>query len=84
MKHIRKFSTFNENKTDGFVVAAKDLIDGTKMYKNDYSEKRYNQIIELEKLIYGNEEDRKKFVKSIKRLLGISEWDLPNELYKYL
>ena len=81
MKHLK---SFNESSTDNFSIEAQKLIDDTKNLKDDYSEIQYNKIIELEKLIHGSEEDRKKFVKSITKLLGMTKWDLPNELYRYL
>ena len=81
MKHLKPF---NESSTDKFSIQAQRLIDDTKKLKDDYSESQYNKIIELEKLIHGSEEDRKKFVKSITKLLGMTKWDLPNELYRYL
>ncbi len=81
MKHLK---AFNESSTDKFSIEAQKLIDDTKKLKDDYSDSQYNKIIELEKLIHGSEEDRKKFVKSITKLLGMTKWDLPNELYRYL
>lgn len=81
MKYLK---LFNESSTDTFSIEAQRLIDDTKKLKGDYSESQYNKIIELEKLIHGSEEDRKKFVKSIMILLGMSKWDLPDELYRYL
>jgi hypothetical protein len=81
MKHLK---SFNESSTDNFNIEAQKLIDDTKKLKDDYSEIQYNKIIELEKLIHGSEEDRKKFVKSITKLLGMTKYDLPNELYRYL
>lgn len=81
MKYLK---LFNESSTDTFSIEAQRLIDDTKKLKDDYSESQYNKIIELEKLIHGSEEDRKKFVKSIMKLLGMSKWDLPDELYRYL
>jgi len=82
MKHIRKFNESNVNES--FKTKAQKLIDDTKKLKDDYPEKKYNKIIELEKLIDGTEEDKKKFVKSIMRLLGMTKWDLPDDLYRYL
>lgn len=89
LKHIRRFNESEENLnipdvSDSFKTKAQKLIDDTKELKDEYSEKQYNKIIELEKLINGTEEDRRKFVKSIMRLLGMTKWDLPNELYRYL
>ncbi len=81
MKHLK---SFNESSTDKFSIQAQRLIDDTKKLKDDYSDSQYNKIIELEKLINGSEEDRKRFVKSITKLLGMTKWDLPNELYRYL
>ena len=48
------------------------------------TENQYKKIMDLEKLIDGTEDDRKRFVKSIMRLLGMTKWDLPDELYRYL
>ena len=81
MKYLKPF---NESSTDKFSIQAQRLIDDTKKLKDDYSDSQYNKIIELEKLIHGSEEDRKRFVKSITKLLGMTKWDLPNELYRYL
>ena len=81
MKYLKPF---NESSTDKFSIEAQRLIDDTKKMRNDYGIEKYNKIIELEKLIHGSEEDRKKFVKSITKLLGMTKWDLPNELYRYL
>jgi hypothetical protein len=81
MKYLK---SFNESSTDTFSIEAQRLIDDTKKLKDDYSESQYNKIIELEKLIHGPEEDRKNFVKSIMKLLGMSKWDLPDDLYRYL
>ena len=88
-KHIESFRQFNENLnisdvSDSFKIKAHRLIDDTKKLKDEYSESQYKKIIDLEKLIDGTEDDRKKFVKSIVRLLGMTKWDLPNELYRYL
>lgn len=83
--NIKNFSQFNENLNDDlFIIKSKRLIDDTKVHKNDYPVKIYNKIMELEKLIYSkSDDDRKKFVKSITRLLGMTKWDLPDELYRY-
>ena len=75
---------YESNVNESFKTKAKKLIDDTKKLKDDYPEKQYNKIIELEKLIDGTDEDKKKFVKSIMRLLGMTKWDLPDDLYKYL
>ena len=69
---------------DIFKIKAQRLLDDTKKLKDEYSQSQYKKIIDLEKLIHGTEDDRKKFVKSIMRLLGMTKWDLPNELYRYL
>ena len=69
---------------DIFKIKAQRLIDDTKKLKDEYSQSQYKKIIDLEKLIHGTEDDRKKFVKSIMRLLGMTKWDLPNELYRYV
>lgn len=87
--NIKSFGEFNENLnisdvSDSFKIKAQRLIDDTKKLKDEYSESQYKKIIDLEKLIDGTEDDRKKFVKSIMRLLGMTKWDLPNELYRYL
>jgi uncharacterized membrane protein YgaE (UPF0421/DUF939 family) len=85
MKNLTHIKRFNESSmNDGFKVKAQKLINDTKKLKDDYPEKQYNKIIELEKLIDGTEEDRKMFVKSIMRLLGMTKFDLPDELYRYL
>jgi hypothetical protein len=89
LKYIKRFNESTENLnisdvSDSFKTKAQKLIDDTKELKDEYSEKQYNKIIELEKLIDGTEEDRKKFVKSIMKLLGMTKWDLPDELYRYL
>jgi hypothetical protein len=68
---------------DIFKIKAQRLIDDTKKLKDEYSQSQYKKIIDLEKLIHGTEDDRKKFVKSIMRLLGMTKWDLPDELYRY-
>ncbi|MFW6272759.1 MAG: hypothetical protein ACOC2U_03160 [bacterium] len=91
-KRFKNIQTFEQHLSelnisdvsDSFKVKAQKLIDDTKELKDEYSEKQYNKIIELEKLINGTEEDRKKFVKSIMRLLGMTKWDLPDELYRYI
>ena len=82
MKHIKRFNESNVNES--FKTKAKKLIDDTKKLKDDYPEKKYNKILELEKLIDGSDEDKKKFVKSIMRLLGMTKSDLPDDLYRYL
>lgn len=69
---------------ESFKTKAQKLIDDTKKLKDDYPEKKYNKILELEKLIDGSDEDKKKFVKSIMRLLGMTKSDLPDDLYRYL
>jgi hypothetical protein len=84
---IQSFNIFNENlnTSDDFIIKAQRLIDDVKKIKDDYPIDQYNKIIDLEKLIYSDsEDDKKKFVKSIMRLLGMSKWDLPDELYRYL
>jgi len=81
---FKSYKTNESSMNDGFKVKAKKLINDTKKLKDDYPEKQYNKIIELEKLIDGTEEDRKMFVKSIMRLLGMTKFDLPDELYRYL
>jgi hypothetical protein len=88
-KHIESFRKFNENLnisdvSDSFKIKAQKLIDDTRELKDEYSESQYKKIMDLEKLIDGTEDDRKRFVKSIMRLLGMTKWDLPNELYRYL
>jgi hypothetical protein len=86
-KKIQSFDIFNENSniSDDFTIEAQRLIDDVKKIKDDYPIDQYNKIVDLEKLIYSDsEDDKKKFVKSIMRLLGMSKWDLPNELYRYL
>jgi hypothetical protein len=75
---------YESNVNESFKTKAKKLIDDTKKLKDDYPEKQYNKIIELEKLIDGTDEDKKKFVKSIMRLLGMTKSDLPDDLYRYL
>jgi hypothetical protein len=71
--------------SDSFITKSQELIDDTKKLKGDYPINQYNKIMDLEKLIYSDsKDDRKKFVKSIMRLLGMTKWDLPNELYRYL
>lgn len=75
---------YESNVNESFKTKAQKLIDDTKKLKDDYPEKKYNKILELEKLIDGSDEDKKKFVKSIMRLLGMTKWDLPDDLYKYL
>jgi hypothetical protein len=82
MKYLKGFNEKIINES--FKTKAQKLIDDTKKLKDDYPEKKYNKIIELEKLIDGTEEDKKKFVKSIMKLLGMTKWDLPDDLYKYL
>ncbi len=82
MKHIKGFNEQIINES--FKTKAQKLIDDTKKLKDDYPEKQYNKIIELEKLIDGTDEDKKKFVKSIMRLLGMTKSDLPDDLYRYL
>ena len=89
LKHIKKFNESDENlnisdESDSFKIEAQRLIDDTKEFKDDYPENQYKKIMDLEELIDGTEEDRKKFVKSIMRLLGLTKWDLPDELYRYL
>lgn len=82
MKYIK---SFNESIENDFTSKAQKLIDVTKNLKNDYSVNQYNKIMDLEKLIYtDSDEDKKKFVKSAMRLIGMTKWDLPNELYRYL
>lgn len=88
-KYIKSFNELTENLnisdfSDGFKKKAKELIDDTKKLKDEYPDEVYNKIIKLEKLIDGDEEDRKLFVKSIMRLLGMEIWDLPHELYPYV
>jgi hypothetical protein len=75
---------YESNVNESFKTKAQKLIDDTKKLKDDYPEKQYNKIIELEKLIDGTDEDKKKFVKSIMRLLGMTKSDLPDDLYRYL
>jgi uncharacterized membrane protein YgaE (UPF0421/DUF939 family) len=82
MKYLKGFNEQIINES--FKTKAQKLIDDTKKLKDDYPEKQYNKIIELEKLIDGTDEDKKKFVKSIMRLLGMTKWDLPDDLYRYL
>ena len=89
--NFRNFLTENSKKklnvsdvSDSFKIKAKRLIDDTKKLKDEYSENQYKKIMDLEKLIDGTEDDRKRFVKSIMRLLGMTKWDLPDELYRYL
>ena len=86
LKHIKRFNESDENLyiSESFKIEAQRLIDDTKKFKDDYPENQYKKIMDLEKLIDGTEEDRKKFVKSIMRLLGLTKWDLPDELYSYL
>ncbi len=84
---IQSFDAFNENlnTSNDFINKAQNLVDDVKNIKDDYPIDQYNKIIDLEKLIYSDsEDDKKKFVKSIMRLLGLSKWDLPDELYRYL
>lgn len=82
MKYIKNF---NESMENDFTSKAQKLIDDTKNLKNDYPVNQYNKIMDLEKLIYtDSDEDKKKFVKSVMRLIGMTKWDLPNELYRYL
>ena len=47
MKHIKRFNESNVNES--FKTKAKKLIDDTKKLKDDYPEKKYNKILELEK-----------------------------------
>ena len=87
--NVKSFKEFNENLnisdvSDSFKIKAQRLIDDTKKLKDEYTENQYKKIMDLEKLIDGTEDDRKRFVKSIMRLLGMTKWDLPDELSRYL
>ena len=81
---LQKYRGGESNVNESFKTKAQKLIDDTKKLKGDYPEKQYNKILELEKLIDGTDEDKKKFVKSIMRLLGMTKSDLPDDLYRYL
>jgi hypothetical protein len=83
IKNYKDSGIYESNVNESFKTKAQKLIDDTKKLKDDYPEKKYNKIIELEKLIDGTDEDKKKFVKSIMRLLGMTKSDLPDDLYRY-
>ena len=72
-------------ENNSFTSKAQKLIDDTVKYKDDYPINQYNKIMDLEKLIYtDSDEDKKMFIKSAMRLIGMTKWDLPDEFYRYL
>ena len=56
----------------------KNVRNETKKDKELYSPKKYKRILYLEILA---KTDRKKFVKSFKRITGATDWDLPDVIF---
>ena len=85
MKSLNEVKMILESSKDvDFSKDAHELIASSKQYASDYGTAKMKKIEDLAKLIdTDSKEDKKKFVKSIVKLLGMSSHDLSDALYAY-
>jgi len=60
------------------------IIDDTKKYPSEYGEKLVKiKSIEEELKSTSTLEEKRKLVRSLIRIVGMTKWDLPQDLYRF-